>query len=588
MLNRWMLLVFSFFVLSFTQIGGVSAAEPGLNGLSVSPGTVVGGAPAKATVTLSDAAPKGGYRVWLKTDQPDLVTVPEAAVVPAGKTSVTVALKTGRVDDTNSVIIYAGDEGRDLKAVLKLQPVSVKKISFKEKTVIGGQTLTGTLALDGTAQDDMKFEIVVKSDDAKVDSAAVIEKGKKSGTFTISTNNVEKATKVVVFVAGAEKLAESFSIVPLDIAKISVSESSVVGGEQLTGTVTLSGAAPEDMKLEIGLDGEAAKVDGAVVIASGKKAGTFTIDTSNVEKATKVVVTVYYRDTKLSTKFSVVPLTVAKIAISKRSALGGETLTGTVTLTGNAPEKMQVDVALEGESAKIDGYVVIAKGKKSGTFRIYTENVSKSTKIRVYTSESDGKVFADATLLPLEITKVTLDAKSVIGGGVLVGTVHLTGKTTEDMKVEISSDSEAVKLEGYALIPKGEKAGTFVVYTSNVEKRVRASVNATSGEVSASAKFTIEPLSITSFTGPKRAVSGDKVTLTIVLSGKVPADGVKFAVKTSDPELAPVADTIVIEKGARGQIRFVAGDVKEPVKVEITVIDGDATYTAVVLIVPAE
>jgi hypothetical protein len=65
-----------------------------LSSLTVSPTDVVGPDPATGTVTLSSAAPSGGFTVDLTSDNTAAATVPPSVTVPAGSTRATFAVST--------------------------------------------------------------------------------------------------------------------------------------------------------------------------------------------------------------------------------------------------------------------------------------------------------------------------------------------------------------------------------------------------------------------------------------------------------------------------------------------------------------
>src|SRR3954464_12503667 len=60
-----------------------------LSSVKVSPTAVVGGTPVTGTVTLTAAAPTGGFTVALSSDDPAAATVPASVTVPAGATTAT-------------------------------------------------------------------------------------------------------------------------------------------------------------------------------------------------------------------------------------------------------------------------------------------------------------------------------------------------------------------------------------------------------------------------------------------------------------------------------------------------------------------
>ncbi len=94
----------------------VSSSQPSssaaLSSLTVSPTDVVGPDPATGTVTLSSAAPSGGFTVDLTSDNTAAATVPPSVTVPAGSTSATFTVSTKEVTNAQSAAII-GTVGGD-------------------------------------------------------------------------------------------------------------------------------------------------------------------------------------------------------------------------------------------------------------------------------------------------------------------------------------------------------------------------------------------------------------------------------------------------------------------------------------------
>jgi hypothetical protein len=71
-----------------------SPSSPSLSGLTINPDEVIQGDSATGTVTLSSAAPSGGFIIDLTNDAPDIATVPLSVTVPGGSTSANFTVTT--------------------------------------------------------------------------------------------------------------------------------------------------------------------------------------------------------------------------------------------------------------------------------------------------------------------------------------------------------------------------------------------------------------------------------------------------------------------------------------------------------------
>jgi hypothetical protein len=97
------------------------SSSASLSSLTVSPTDVVGPDPATGTVTLSSAAPSGGFTVDLTSDNTAAATVPPSVTVPAGSTSTTFTISTKEVTNAQSAVIIGtvgGDFNTERHAVI--------------------------------------------------------------------------------------------------------------------------------------------------------------------------------------------------------------------------------------------------------------------------------------------------------------------------------------------------------------------------------------------------------------------------------------------------------------------------------------
>lgn len=98
-----------------------SPTAPSLSSLAVSPTDVLGGDAATGTVTISSAAPAGGFTIDLSSDNPAAATVPPAVTVAAGTTSATFVVSTNEVTNAQSAVIIGtvgGDFSTEKHAVI--------------------------------------------------------------------------------------------------------------------------------------------------------------------------------------------------------------------------------------------------------------------------------------------------------------------------------------------------------------------------------------------------------------------------------------------------------------------------------------
>ncbi|MBO1268635.1 FG-GAP repeat domain-containing protein [Arthrobacter cavernae] len=122
-----------------------AAPTPALSALSVSPSTVVGGNGSQGTVTLTAAAPSGGFVVALSSSSTS-ATVPASVTVPAGATSAGFTVSTSPVTTSTAVTITSSAGGITRTATLTVTPQPVTATLTVTATGRSGESITSTPA----------------------------------------------------------------------------------------------------------------------------------------------------------------------------------------------------------------------------------------------------------------------------------------------------------------------------------------------------------------------------------------------------------------------------------------------------------
>ena len=181
---------------------------------------------------------------------------------------------------------------------------------------------------------------------------------------------------------------------PVALSSLSLNPTSVTGGNSSTGTVTLSGPAPTggaDVTLSSN-DTTAATVPSSVTVAAGATSVTFTISTSAVGSSTTVTISAAYGGATRSASLTVTPApppptTISSLTLDPANVIGGQSSTGTVTLTGPAPAGgAQVFLSSSNGAASVPSSVIVPAGATSATFTVNTSFVLISTSATISAS----------------------------------------------------------------------------------------------------------------------------------------------------------------------------------------------------------
>jgi hypothetical protein len=171
------------------------------------------------------------------------------------------------------------------------------------------------------------------------------------------------------------------------LSSLSLNPTSVTGGNSSTGTVTLSAAAPSGGAI-VALSSNntaTARVPPSVTVTAGATSATFTVSTSAVTASTTVTISAAYSGVTRSASLSVTPApppppTVSSLTLNPANVFGGQSSTGTVTLTGPAAAGgAQVFLSSSNGAARVPSSVVVPAGATSATFTVNTSFVLIST-----------------------------------------------------------------------------------------------------------------------------------------------------------------------------------------------------------------
>ncbi len=181
--------------------GTVWIAGDSLKTLAISPGTVVSGMGATGTVTLTEAAPAGGWVVTLSDQYPSVVGIPASVTVPAGSTTATFPITTKKVINTTLPCgIYSFDGHAGANSSITLLGVNYVSIVLAPDEIVGGTSTTGTCTIANPAPAggwtislSCEYPSIIK-----VPATVTVPEGATSVTFTLQVTK----TTTVQYVAG--------------------------------------------------------------------------------------------------------------------------------------------------------------------------------------------------------------------------------------------------------------------------------------------------------------------------------------------------------------------------------------------------
>ena len=168
--------------------------------------------------------------------------------------------------------------------------VTVSSLTFNPASIPSGSTSQGTVTLSGPAPSGGST-VGLSSDNSfgLVPATVTVAGGATSGTFTFTAKTGVLSNTAVTVTAslGNSTVQGSVTITPsstVSVSSVSLNPSTVRGGSNATGTVTLNKAAPSNGAV-VSLSSSntaAATVPSSVTVQAGKTSASFQIRTQNV------------------------------------------------------------------------------------------------------------------------------------------------------------------------------------------------------------------------------------------------------------------------------------------------------------------
>jgi hypothetical protein len=180
------------------------------------------------------------------------------------------------------------------------------------------------------------------------------------------------------------------------------------------------------------------------------------------------------------------PTSLASLSLNPTSVTGGNSSTGTVTLSGPAPSGgAQVTLSSSNTTAaRVPSSVTVAAGATSATFAVSTSAVASSTSVVIsgtYGATKTGSLTVTPTPAPSStLSSLTLNPSGVVGGAQFsTGTVTLSGPAPAGgAQVMLSSSNGAASVPASVTVPAGASSLTFRVNTSAVLFPTSATISA--------------------------------------------------------------------------------------------------------------
>ena len=236
---------------------------------------------------------------------------------------------------------------------------------------------------------------------------------------------------------------------------------------------------------------------GTITVPGGAASISFTEPTNAVAANTPVTATATDGIYTVSATTTLTP-PVPKIAVAPSAVVGGNSVTGTVSLNVAPVVATNVSITvLSGAGAvqSIPSTVTVAAGTTSTSFVISTLNVSSSTPVQLSATANGGSATAKFTVTPDVPASVTFSPATIVGGSTSSGTVQLAAPVNSDTVVPITVVSGAAAVSSIpetVTVSAGTQSSAFTVVTNPVSSQTTVKISATLNAVSKTGSLTVK------------------------------------------------------------------------------------------------
>src|SRR5438874_2381263 len=492
-------------------------APPNINLFAIlaEPVNAYGGNIAHARVMLDNPAPAGGAVVSISTDIPP-VNIPATSVtVPAGKTDATIAnIATGPVPNSGVSVGIIGDlfagfangRGQNSFGILPI----LYGTSLSKESVVGGTSVNATVTLQSAAPPSGTTVRLVSSDPNIVRPPATvfIPAGATDIDFAIPTSAVSVPLRVIIEtgtdVDGYRAPQTWLIVMPPgsptpapSLSSLTLSQSSVVSGGTVTGTLKLTSPAPAGgavVTLQGSMEGEVI-VPQSVTIPAGSISANFTTSPAPETPFPRWVFIQGHYGTSGGLQARILeidpapgPATLLAMGPASQDVIGGQSGRASVALVIPAPAGGgTVSLTTDNPSViHVPASVSIPAGNSAVSFAIATSSVSGLSTGGFVFARAGGvtksifvNVAPDPNAPPL-LQSMSIAPTSLSGGTDAAGTVFLSAPAPAGgISVTLAtSNPNAARVPGIVNVPGGQTSASFTVTTFAVGNNTLVTITA--------------------------------------------------------------------------------------------------------------
>lgn len=360
-------------------------------------------------------------------------------------------------------------------ALLPANQIRLRAVTLASDAARGGELVTATVRLNGVARrGGLTVRLESDSPWARVPASVHVAEGKASATFLVQTASVNAPQKASIS-ADLNGVCESASLLirpsgTVVVQRISTAPSSLVGGANAQGVVTLSNSAHEGLRVALHTSDARVRIPAAVTVPAGRISAAFAIATSAVPDSTDVELTAEAGDVSRTATIRLLP--AMSVTLDREDVIGGATITATAQLNQAASSSaVVVRLATGSGDVQVPASVTIPAGRTTVTFPVRTFEVN-SLQVASISADYGGMVqTVRLTLRPTSsdrLESLVLSPRVVRGGQSVTATIHLEGPASfPAVTVFLGTSSPLVaQVPVVFYVPAGRTSAQFTMTTS--------------------------------------------------------------------------------------------------------------------------
>jgi len=248
-------------------------------------------------------------------------------------------------------------------------------------------------------------------------------------------------------------------------------------------TITLNTTAPAGgQPVQLAAGSPAIVVPEQVIIPEGQTSLTFPLLGANVAKAKNTTVTATLNGESKVLNVAVFPMQPEKLTFNRYAVEGGtgETLTGTVLMTFNAPAGgLNVALSTYGSAAgaiQVPASVFVPEGQRTVSFNATHSKVGDRVAVGIQALYDGFQKTNAVNVDPPKPTAAFLTPTNIVGGsgGTWTATFTLSQSAPAGgVTVYLRSNSALATVPGSVVVPAGQTQGTFNITHSDVNSNTK-------------------------------------------------------------------------------------------------------------------